>query len=401
MKILILNSGSSSIKFQLIDMPSEKVIGKGLIEKIGLPDASITVKNSKDQKEVIRLNIPNHSKGIEFLLSVITDEKLNIINNLEELSAVGHRIVHGGQAFSKSVLVNDDVMHGIEACVELAPLHNPANIKGIQAIEAAIPNIPQVAVFDTAFHHTIPEDRAVYALPIEYYKKYGLRKYGFHGTSHQYITLRAKEIYGDDRTSKIITCHLGNGSSLAAILDGKSVETSMGFSPTDGLMMGTRCGAIDPSTIPFIADHEHLEISDLSDLINKKSGLLGISGVSSDYRDVASAAKKGNKDAELALNMFHYDVKKYIGTYMATLGGVDSIIFTGGIGENAKVARKIICSGLEAFGIEIDDAKNDAVMGIEADISTDSSKVRICVIPTDEEVMIARDTFSIVTEAKK
>ncbi|MBB6460910.1 acetate/propionate family kinase [Flammeovirga kamogawensis] len=401
MKILILNSGSSSIKFQLIDMPSEKVIGKGLVEKIGLSDASITVKNSKDQKEVIRLNIPNHSKGIEFLLSIITDEKLDILQSLDDLSAVGHRIVHGGQSFSKSVLVNDDVMHGIESCVELAPLHNPANIKGIQAIEAAIPNIPQVAVFDTAFHHTIPENRAVYALPIEYYKKYGLRKYGFHGTSHQYVTLRAKEIYGDDRTSKIITCHLGNGSSLAAILDGKSVETSMGFSPTDGLMMGTRCGAIDPSTIPFIADHEHLEISDLSDLINKKSGLLGISGVSSDYRDVSEAAKKGNKDAELALSMFHYDVKKYIGTYMASLGGVDSIIFTGGIGENAKVARKAICSGLEVFGIEIDDTKNDAVMGIEADISTDSSKVRICVIPTDEEVMIARDTFNIVTDAKK
>ncbi|WP_281614303.1 acetate kinase [Flammeovirga sp. SubArs3] len=398
MKILILNSGSSSIKFQLIDMPSENVIGKGLIEKIGLKDASITVKNAADKKEVIKLNIPNHAKGIEFLLSIITDEKLNIISSLDEISAVGHRIVHGGQAFSKSVMINDDVMHGIEACVELAPLHNPANIKGVEAMELAIPGIPQVAVFDTAFHHSIPEHRAIYALPIEFYKKYGLRKYGFHGTSHQYVSLRAKEIYGDDRTENVITCHLGNGGSLAAIKNGESIETSMGFSPTDGLMMGTRCGSIDPGAIPFIADHEDLDMHGVSTLINKKSGLLGISGISSDYRDVSLAAEKGNEDAELALKMFHYDVKKYIGTYIAALGGIDTIIFTGGIGENSALARREILKGLDGLGIKINHDKNDATMGVEADISHDDAKVRVAVIPTNEEVMIARDTFNIVNQ---
>ncbi|WP_044203412.1 acetate/propionate family kinase [Flammeovirga sp. OC4] len=396
MKILILNSGSSSIKFQLIEMPSEKVIGKGLIEKIGLPDASITVKNSEGRKEIIRLTIPDHSKGIEFLLSIITDEKLNILSSLEELSAVGHRIVHGGSTFSKSVLINDDVMHGITSCIDLAPLHNPANIKGVEAIERAIGKIPQVAVFDTAFHHTIPEQRAVYALPISFFKKYGLRKYGFHGTSHQYVSDRAKELYGEDRTSKMITCHLGNGSSLAAIEEGKSIETSMGFSPTDGLMMGTRCGSIDPGVIPFIADHEHLDVKGISNLINKESGLYGVSGVSSDYRDVSIAASKGNEDADLALRMFHYDVKKYIGTYMATLGGLETIIFTGGIGENAINARKEILKGLEGLGIKLDHSKNEALMGEEAVISADDSKVRVAVIPTNEEVMIARDTFNLV-----
>ncbi|MBD0404645.1 acetate kinase [Flammeovirga sp. EKP202] len=396
MKILILNSGSSSIKFQLIEMPSEKVIGKGLIEKIGLPDASITVKNSEGRKEIIRLTIPDHSKGIEFLLSIITDEKLNILSSLEELSAVGHRIVHGGSTFSKSVLINDDVMHGITSCIDLAPLHNPANIKGVEAIERAIGKIPQVAVFDTAFHHTIPEQRAVYALPISFFKKYGLRKYGFHGTSHQYVSDRAKELYGEDRTSKMITCHLGNGSSLAAIEDGKSIETSMGFSPTDGLMMGTRCGSIDPGVIPFIADHEHLDVKGISNLINKESGLYGVSGVSSDYRDVSIAASKGNEDADLALRMFHYDVKKYIGTYMATLGGLETIIFTGGIGENAINARKEILKGLEGLGIKLDHSKNEAIMGEEAVISAEDSKVRVAVIPTNEEVMIARDTFNLV-----
>ncbi|NME72328.1 acetate/propionate family kinase [Flammeovirga aprica] len=395
MKILILNSGSSSIKFQLIEMPSEKVIGKGLIEKIGLPDASITVKNSEGHKEIIRLTIPDHTKGIEFLLSIITDEKLNILSSLDDLSAVGHRLVHGGSTFSKSVLINDDVMHGITSCIELAPLHNPANIKGVEAIEKAIGNIPQVAVFDTAFHHTIPEQRAVYALPISFFKKYGLRKYGFHGTSHQYVSTRAKELYGEDRTNKMITCHLGNGSSLAAIEDGKSIETSMGFSPTDGLMMGTRCGSIDPGVIPFIADHEDLDVKGISDLINKESGLYGVSGVSSDYRDVSIAASKGNEDADLALRMFHYDVKKYIGTYMATLGGVETIIFTGGIGENAINARKEILKGLEGLGIKLDPAKNEATMGEEAVISADDSPVRVAVIPTNEEVMIARDTYNL------
>ncbi|ANQ48745.2 MULTISPECIES: acetate/propionate family kinase [Flammeovirga] len=398
MKILILNSGSSSIKFQLIDMPSEEVIGKGLIEKIGLTDASITVKNAKGKKETLQLNIPNHAKGIEFLLSVLTDKEMEIISDLDELTCVGHRIVHGGQAFSKSVLINDDVMHGIESCIELAPLHNPANIKGVQAMDLAIPGIPQVGVFDTAFHHSIPEHRAIYALPIELYKKYGLRKYGFHGTSHQYVSLRAKEIYGDDKTSKIITCHLGNGGSLAAIQNGKSIETSMGFSPTDGLMMGTRCGSIDPGAIPFIAEHENLDLNGISNLINKKSGLQGISGVSSDYRDVSNAAAKGNEDAKLALQMFHYDVKKYIGTYLASLGGVETIIFTGGIGENSAMARREILRGLEGLGIKVDDEKNDKVMGIEADISPDDAGVRVCVIPTNEEVMIARDTFNIVSE---
>lgn len=377
-------------------MPSEKVIGKGLIEKIGLPDASITVKNSEGRKEIIRLTIPDHSKGIEFLLSIITDEKLNILSSLEELSAVGHRIVHGGSTFSKSVLINDDVMHGITSCIDLAPLHNPANIKGVEAIERAIGKIPQVAVFDTAFHHTIPEQRAVYALPISFFKKYGLRKYGFHGTSHQYVSDRAKELYGEDRTSKMITCHLGNGSSLAAIEDGKSIETSMGFSPTDGLMMGTRCGSIDPGVIPFIADHEHLDVKGISNLINKESGLYGVSGVSSDYRDVSIAASKGNEDADLALRMFHYDVKKYIGTYMATLGGLETIIFTGGIGENAINARKEILKGLEGLGIKLDHSKNEAIMGEEAVISAEDSKVRVAVIPTNEEVMIARDTFNLV-----
>ncbi len=377
-------------------MPSEKVIGKGLIEKIGLPDASITVKNSEGRKEIIRLTIPDHSKGIEFLLSIITDEKLNILSSLEELSAVGHRIVHGGSTFSKSVLINDDVMHGITSCIDLAPLHNPANIKGVEAIERAIGKIPQVAVFDTAFHHTIPEQRAVYALPISFFKKYGLRKYGFHGTSHQYVSDRAKELYGEDRTSKMITCHLGNGSSLAAIEEGKSIETSMGFSPTDGLMMGTRCGSIDPGVIPFIADHEHLDVKGISNLINKESGLYGVSGVSSDYRDVSIAASKGNEDADLALRMFHYDVKKYIGTYMATLGGLETIIFTGGIGENAINARKEILKGLEGLGIKLDHSKNEALMGEEAVISADDSKVRVAVIPTNEEVMIARDTFNLV-----
>lgn len=377
-------------------MPSEKVIGKGLIEKIGLPDASITVKNNEGHKEIIRLKIPDHTKGIEFLLSILTDEKLNIISSLDELAAVGHRIVHGGSTFSKSVLIDNDVMHGITSCIELAPLHNPANIKGVEAIKQAIGDIPQVAVFDTAFHHTIPEKRAVYALPISFYKKYGLRKYGFHGTSHQYVSDRAKELYGEDKTTKMITCHLGNGSSLAAIENGKSIETSMGFSPTDGLMMGTRCGSIDPGVIPFIADHEDLDVAGISNLINKESGLYGISGISSDYRDVQEAAQKGNSDAELALDMFHYDVKKFIGTYMATLGGLETIIFTGGIGENAINARKEICKGLEGLGIEIDETKNNATMGEENVISTADSKVRVCVIPTNEEVMIARDTFSLV-----
>ncbi|MCQ6274392.1 acetate kinase [Bacillus sp. V3B] len=387
-KIIAINAGSSSLKFQLFDMPSEDVITKGLIERIGLNDAvfNITVNGEKQTETT---DIPNHNVAVELLLSKLTN--LGIIESLNEIEGVGHRVVHGGEEFSDSVLINDDVLQKIESLCEIAPLHNPANITGIKAFKEVLPNVPSIAVFDTAFHQTMPENSYLYSLPYEYYEKYGVRKYGFHGTSHKYVSERAAEILGRPLDQlRLISCHLGNGASIAAIEGGKSIDTSMGFTPLAGVTMGTRSGDIDPALIPYLMEKTNTSAEEVVDVLNKKSGMLGLTGFSSDLRDIELQAAEGNERAEVALAIFASHIHKYIGSYAARMSGVDAIIFTAGIGENSDVIRARVLSGLEFMGVYWDPALN-ALRGDERYISYPHSPVKVMVIPTDEEVMIARD----------
>ena len=396
MKILVLNCGSSSIKYALYDMTDQSVITSGGIEKIGLPDSFIKMKVNGEKVQIDR-PIEEHTAGVQFIFEVLTTGDHAVLENLEELGAVGHRMVHGGEKFNKSAILNDEIMEVFEACNDLAPLHNPANIKGVNAVKALLPNIPQVGVFDTAFHQTMPDYAYMYALPYELYEKYGVRRYGFHGTSHRYVSQRVCEFLGKDpETTRIITCHIGNGASIAAVKNGKCVDTSMGLTPLEGLVMGTRCGDVDAGALTFLMDKLNLDTKGLSDLLNKQSGLAGVSGLTSDLRDILAGIAEGNNRARLAKEMYTYRIKKYIGQYAAAMGGVDVILFTGGAGENQWEVRDEATSGLEFMGVKIDNEKNQACRATEAVISADDSKVTVCVIPTDEELMIALDTQSLV-----
>ncbi len=378
-------------------MEQKKVIAQGGVEKIGLPDSFLKFTMPDGSKRQIDKPMPEHTVGIELIFSVLTDTETGVIKSLNEIDAVGHRVVHGGEKFNKSVLITDEVIESIKQCAELAPLHNPANLKGIDAIKRTLPEVPQVAVFDTAFHQTMPDYAYMYAIPYELYEKYGIRRYGFHGTSHRYVSKRVCDFLGlDYEKTKIVTAHIGNGGSCAAVLDGKSVDTSMGLTPLEGLEMGTRAGDMDLGAATYIMDKEHLTTAEFSNLVNKRSGLLGVSGVSSDARDIDAAIKQGNYRADLARKIFIYRVKKYIGAYAAAMNGVDVLVFTGGIGENDTFIRGEICKGLTFLGVEIDEQKNAGTRGEEIEISTPQSRVRICVIPTDEELMIASDTQHLV-----
>lgn len=396
MKVLVLNCGSSSIKYKLFNMDTHTVMVQGGVEKIGLPDSFLQIKLSNGEKVKIEQPMPEHTVGIQLILNSLVDEQIGCIASLEEIQAVGHRVVHGGEKFNKSVLITPEVKEMIVKCVELAPLHNPANLKGIEAVEQALPGVPQVAVFDTAFHQTMPDEAYMYAIPYELYEKYGIRRYGFHGTSHRYVSARVCEYLGlDPKTTKVITAHIGNGGSCTAVLDGKSVDTSMGLTPLEGLMMGTRAGDMDLGAATYIMEKENLSTTEFSNLMNKKSGLLGVSGVSSDARDIENAVQAGNERADLARRIFIYRVKKYIGAYAAAMNGVDVIVFTGGIGENDAYIRAEVTKGLTYLGIDFDESKN-AVRGEEAILTTPESKVKVCIIPTDEEWMIASDTQALI-----
>lgn len=397
MKILVINCGSSSLKYQLIDMTEESVLAKGLVERIGIEGSVLTHKPNGKDKAVIQQPMKDHKDAIKLVLDALVDPVHGVIKSMSEVSAVGHRVVHGGEKYAKSVLIDDSVMKALEECTKLAPLHNPPNIIGINACRALMPGVPMVAVFDTAFHQTMPKSSYMYALPYELYEKYGVRRYGFHGTSHKYVSgLCAQMMNKNIEDLKIITCHLGNGASLAAVCNGKVLDTSMGFTPLEGLVMGTRCGDMDPAIVTFLEDEAGMSSKEVNNLMNKKSGVLGISGVSSDFRDIEGEAEKGNERAALALDVFHYRVRKYIGAYAAAMGGVDAIVFTAGLGENSAESRREICKGLEFLGVSIDDEKNSQ-RGKQIDISTEGASVRTFVIPTNEELMIAKDTRDIVS----
>ena len=398
MKILVLNCGSSSIKYKLFDMTTKEVLAQGGIEKIGLVVSFLKLTLPNGEKKILEKDIPEHTAGIEFILNTLVSPEYGAIKSLDEINAVGHRMVHGGERFSESVLLNKEVLDAFIACNDLAPLHNPANLKGVNAVSAILPNVPQVGVFDTAFHQTMPDYAYMYAIPYELYEKYGVRRYGFHGTSHRYVSQRVCEFLGvDPKGKKIITCHIGNGGSISAIKDGKCIDTSMGLTPLEGLVMGTRSGDIDAGAVTFIMEKEGLNATGVSNLLNKKSGVLGVSGVSSDMRELEAAVAAGNPKAILAEKMYFYRIKKYIGAYAAALGGVDIILFTGGVGENQANCRSEVCEGLEFMGVKIDLEKNK-VRGEEAIISADDSKVTVAVIPTDEELMIASDTLAILNK---
>lgn len=398
MKILVLNCGSSSIKYKLFDMTTKEVLAQGGIEKIGLVGSFLKLTLPNGEKKILEKDIPEHTAGIEFILNTLVSPEYGAIKSLDEINAVGHRMVHGGERFSESVLLNKEVLDAFIACNDLAPLHNPANLKGVNAVSAILPNVPQVGVFDTAFHQTMPDYAYMYAIPYELYEKYGVRRYGFHGTSHRYVSQRVCEFLGvDPKGKKIITCHIGNGGSISAIKDGKCIDTSMGLTPLEGLVMGTRSGDIDAGAVTFIMEKEGLNATGISNLLNKKSGVLGVSGVSSDMRELEAAVAAGNPKAILAEKMYFYRIKKYIGAYTAALGGVDIILFTGGVGENQANCRSEVCEGLEFMGVKIDLEKNK-VRGEEAIISADDSKVTVAVIPTDEELMIASDTLAILNK---
>jgi len=399
MKVLVINCGSSSLKYQLMNMENENVLAKGLVERIGI-EGSVLTHKVNGEKVVIEQPMKDHKVAIGLVLDALVDKKHGVIGDMSEISAVGHRVVHGGEKYASSVLIDGKVMEALEECVKLAPLHNPPNIIGINACKELMPSTPMVAVFDTAFHQTLPEEAYMYALPYELYTKYGVRKYGFHGTSHRFVSMTAAEMMGKKPEDiKMITCHLGNGASLAAIKGGKSVDTTMGFTPLAGVVMGTRCGDIDPAIVPFLVKEAGMSIEEADALMNKKSGVLGLSELSSDFRDIENAAKEGNKKAQLALDVFDYRVRTAIGTYVAALNGVDAIIFTAGLGENSASNRATICEGLTYLGIKIDPEKNGQ-RGEALEISTPDSKVKVFVIPTDEELMIARDTKEIVESAK-
>jgi len=396
MKVLVVNSGSSSIKYQLFDMTDESVLAKGLVERIGISDSIINHYPSDKEPVITHQDIPGHKVGIKLMMDALLHPEYGVIKDVSEISAVGHRVVHGGEKFSGSVLLTDEVMDALKECIELAPLHNPPNILGIEVCKELMPGVPQIGVFDTAFHQTIPECAYLYGIPYKFYKKYKVRRYGFHGTSHKYVAQRVAEILNKPiEELKIITCHLGNGSSITAVKNGISIDTSLGFGTVAGIIMGTRCGDVDPAVIPFLMDKEKLSIAEINKIIYKESGFIGLSeGISSDNRDLGKKAKQGDERAIRALSIFDYGIKKYIGAYAAAMGGVDVVVFTAGIGENAWKARKGACEGLEFLGIKIDPEKNK-VHGKEAIISNDDSKVKVMVIPTNEELMIAKDTAEI------
>ena len=401
MNVLVINAGSSSLKYQLFNMDNKAVLAKGLCERIGI-DGRLTHTNpNKEEKYKADVPMKDHADAIRAVINILIDKEWGVIESMSEIDAVGHRVVHGGEYFADSVLINDEVIKAIEACVPLAPLHNTANLIGISACKDVMgENIPQVAVFDTAFHQTMPPEHYMYALPYEYYEKYKIRRYGFHGTSHKYVSQQASEMLGIPiENLRLITCHLGNGSSIAAIKGGKSMDTSMGFTPLAGLPMGTRAGNIDPAIISFLCDHEHKHADEIIDILNKKSGMLGISGVSSDFRDLDTAIEEGNPRAKLAKDMFNLSVKKIIGSYIAEMGGVDAIVFTAGVGENDRSVRWDGCEHMEYLGIKIDPEKNK-FRGRQMDISIDYARVRVLVIPTNEELVIAEDTERLVNEAK-
>ena len=396
MNVLVINCGSSSLKYQLIDMSNENVLSKGLVERIGIEGSVLKHETPGKDKVQIEKPMSNHKVALSLVLEALLDKNHGAIQNMQEISAVGHRVVHAGEKFSGSVIITDEVINALEECTDLAPLHNPPNIMGITACMELMPNVPMVGVFDTAFHQTMPKSSYIYPLPYELYQKYKIRKYGFHGTSHRYVSERAAIMLNKKMEDlKIVTCHLGNGASLAAVDGGISVDTSMGFTPLEGLVMGTRCGDIDPAIIKFLMEKENLSINDIDNLLNKKSGVLGISGVSSDFRDIENAAKEGNERAQLALDKFNIRVKKYIAAYASVMGGVDAIVFTAGLGENSPSNREAICSGLEFMGVSVDTEKNN-VRGKEVIVSKDDSRVKVMVIPTNEELMIARDTHKLL-----
>ena len=397
MKILVLNCGSSSIKYALYNMDDKSVMTSGGAERVGLDGAFVKVKLANGEKKKVMHDIPEHTEGVKFIFSLLTDPEIGVIKDLKEIDAVGHRMVHGGEKFNKSVVLTDEVLKVFEECSDLAPLHNPANLKGVQAVAELMPGLPQVGVFDTAFHQTMPEKAYLYAIPYELYKDYGVRRYGFHGTSHRYVSQRVCEYLGVNAADKkIITCHIGNGGSIAAVDGGKCVDTTMGLTPLEGLMMGTRSGDIDGGAITFIQKKLGLDADGMSNLLNKKSGVLGVTGISSDMREIEEAEQQGNALAKTALDMYFYRIKKYVGAYAAAMGGCDIIVFTAGVGENQAGMREAVCKDMEYMGIKFDAEKNKTIRGEEAIISAPDSKVTVCVIPTDEELMIATDTMSLL-----
>jgi acetate kinase len=397
MKVLVINAGSSSIKYQFFESETGEVLAKGGAERIGLDNALIVHSRYDEDKVKLEEDLPNHKEAVEKVLEILTSSDLGVINSMMEIDAVGHRVVHGGEKFSCSVIITPAVKAAIRVCSALAPLHNPANLIGIEACEAAMPGVPQVAVFDTAFHQTMPPKAYMYALPYEIYDEYRFRRYGFHGTSHRFVAERAAKMIGKPiEELRIVTCHLGNGSSIAAIKNGKSIDTSMGLTPLAGVCMGTRCGDIDPAIVTMLMEKEGLDMKGVDNLMNKKSGVAGISGVSSDFRDLYAASREGNERAQLALDMFIYQCKKFVGAYTAVMGGIDAIVFTAGIGENTPEMRESIVEGLSYLGLNIDPSKNDGLRGKEADISADGSTAKVLVIPTNEELAIARETDRLV-----
>lgn len=396
MKVLVINCGSSSLKYQLFNMDDKSVLAKGLVERIGLEEGMLTHKSiGKDEVKVTE-KISDHKVAVKMMLDSLLDNEHGVLKDISEISAVGHRIVHGGEKFSDSVKITDDVMEVVKECVQVAPLHNPPNIIGIEATQELLPDVPMVGVFDTAFHQTMPEEAYMYGIPYELYEKYGIRRYGFHGTSHSYVSKQAAKFLDMPLEElKMITLHLGNGSSISAIKEGKSIENSMGFTPLEGIIMGTRCGNIDPTIVSFIMEKEGMALDEINNYLNKKCGVLGISGLSSDFRDLETAANEGNKRAQLALKVFAYQAKKLIGSYIAAMNGVDVVVFTGGIGENSITMRESICENMDCFGIKLDEEKNN-VRGENAKISSDDAKVKVLVIPTNEELMIALETVSLI-----
>ena len=396
MNVLVINCGSSSLKYQLIDSDTEAVLAKGLCERIGI-DGRLVYQKAGNDKEITEASMPTHKEAIQMVLEALTNEKTGAIKSLAEVNAIGHRIVHGGEKFASSAIITDEMIKAVEECNDLAPLHNPANLIGIRVCSELMPNVPQVGVFDTAFHQTMPAKAYLYGLPIEYYKNYKVRRYGFHGTSHSFVSKRAVEFLGLDKdNSKVIVCHLGNGSSISAVQNGKCVDTTMGLTPLEGVVMGTRSGSIDPAIVEYIAKKENLDIEGVMNVLNKKSGVQGMTGISSDFRDLEAAYNEGNEYAINAIEVFCYRVAKYIGSYVAAMNGVDAIAFTAGIGENTNLVRRKIAAYLGYLGITIDNEVNDATHGDEAVISTPDSKVKVCVIPTNEELAIARETVALV-----
>ena len=396
MNILVMNCGSSSLKYQLIDSESENVLAKGLCERIGI-DGRLTHKPANKEKYVVETTLKDHNDAVKLVMDTLMDQEHGVISDINEISAVGHRVLHGGKFFSDSIIINEEVKDVIKACFELGPLHNPANLIGIEACEKIMPNTPQVAVFDTAFHQTMPAKAYMYGIPYEYYDKYNIRKYGFHGTSHSFVSKRAIEIAGLDKdTSKVIVCHLGNGASISAVKNGKSIDTSMGLTPLEGLIMGTRSGDIDPTVIQYIAHKENKTLEEVLNILNKKSGVLGLSEYSSDFRDILKRAGEGEEKATLALDAFVYRIVKYIGSYIAAMNGVDAIAFTAGLGENNAKVRNMICSSLSYVGLELDQAANEEAAGVEKIISSANSKVKVMAIPTNEELAIARETVALI-----